>query len=615
MLRSLTLMIVVGSTLASAADCTYRLNPDLFRGAHQRSVSATYERTLQAAKLLPGAKASALASEAPPRSFIDEEIFGKLAAANVPSASLATDEEFLRRVTLDLTGRLPAPSDIRAFLADDSTTKRDAVIDRLLASPAFNDRWTIWLGDLLENASFPALFDRREEGVTAYQSYLKNFMARGSGFRDLAFELVTGSGNHFDASAGAANFPITGKTNMGPSQDTYDNMLVKSSTMFLGMSQYDCLLCHNGRGHLDQVNLWGAGKTRLEAQRMAAFFSRLNMPSRNVPTNDFYHYSYDISDKTTGTYDLNTNNGNRPNRTPVGDVKSLTPVFRETGDMPADANWRKSFANSVWRDPMFSRNFANRLWREMFGMGLAEPFDMLDPDRLDPANPPPAPWTLQATHPVLLEKLAGSFSNSDFNLRSFLRLLVQSNAYQMSSRYDGPWTLDSVPLFARHYPRRLMAEEIHDALVLATGIPGSYRIKNWTNPVTLAMQLPEPAEPRSDGNTASFLNSFLRGNRDSQPRTQNLSILQRLNIMNDAFVLNRLKIPGSPVLQTIAKMPDDAAVVDEVFLLFLARMPRDAEKQNALTYLGKAQNTADRNGLIEDLAWVCVSKAEFLFSY
>ena len=615
MLRLFALTVFGASALASAAECTYRVDPGQFRNAGSRSTNAIYQRTLQAAKALPALKAEAPTSEATPRSFIDEEIFRKLASNNVAAARLTTDEEFLRRVSLDLTGRLPAPTDIRRFLADDSAAKRDALIDRLLASSAFTDRWTIWFGDLLENASYPAQFDRREEGVGAYQNWIRNAVGKGSPVREMAYSLVTASGNHFDAATGAANFPITGKTSMGPSQDTYDNMLVKSATMLLGMAQYDCLLCHNGRGHLDQINLWGAGRTRLEAQRMASFFARLNMPSRNVPTTDFYHFSFDVSDRTSGTYDLNTNNGNRPNRVPVGDVKSLTPVFRETDAVPSDANWRAAFANLVWRDRMFSRNFANRLWREMFGMGLAEPFDMLDPDRLDPKNPPPAPWSLQATHPELLEKLADSFADNDFDLRGFLRLLVQSNAYQMSSRYDAAWTIDSVPLFARHYPRRLMAEEIHDALTLATGIPGSYRVKNVTTPVTLAMQLPEPAEPRSDGNVASFLNSFLRGNRDSQPRTHDLSILQRLNIMNDGFVLNRLKVPASPTLQTIAKISDDSAVVEEVFLLFLARMPGDAERQNALTYLGKAQNAADRNGLIEDLAWVCVSKAEFLFSY
>src|SRR5439155_14787849 len=101
-----------------------------------RSVNATYQRTLQAAGSLPSVRHSGSSAEVPasdlaPRSFIDQEIFRKLASNNLPAARLAADEEFLRRVSLDLTGRLPAPAEVRAFLAADSATKRDAVIDRL----------------------------------------------------------------------------------------------------------------------------------------------------------------------------------------------------------------------------------------------------------------------------------------------------------------------------------------------------------------------------------------------------------------------------------------------------------------------------------------------------
>ena len=118
---------------------------------------------------------------------------------------------------------------------------------------------------------------------------------------------------------------------------------------------------------------------------------------------------------------------------------------------------------------MLARNFANRLWKAMFNMGLVDPVDTLDPARLDPKNPPPEPWGLQATHPQLLEQLAASLVDSNFSLHSFIKLLVSSSAYQLSSRYDGDWKVEYVPLFARHYPRRLDGEEIHDAIAQATG--------------------------------------------------------------------------------------------------------------------------------------------------
>src|SRR5436309_2966047 len=125
---------------------------------------------------------------------------------------------------------------------------------------------------------------------------------------------------------------------------------------------------------------------------------------------------------------------------------------------------------------MFARNFANRIWKQLFNLGLVDPVDTLDPARLDPSNPPAAPWALQATHPELMERLAKEFTANYFNVRPFIRILVQSSAYQLSSRYDGDWSIEYVPLFARHYPRRMEGEEVHDAIAKATGVLGNYAV-------------------------------------------------------------------------------------------------------------------------------------------
>jgi hypothetical protein len=260
---------------------------------------------------------------------------------------------------------------------------------------------------------------------------------------------------------------------------------------------------------------------------------------------------------------------------------------------------------------MFSRNLANRIWKHFFGLGLVDPVDTLDPARLDPRNPPPAPWALQASHPVLLEQLAEEMERSWYNLRAFVRTVVESSAYQLSSRYGGEWKLDYVPLFARHYPRRLEGEEIHDAIVRATGGGAEYPVGGWTAPVAWAVQLPEPAEPRSNGRVAAFMNAFLRGNRDTQPRSQSGSILQQLALMNDPFVTNRVRLSASPVLQQAGKL-DDAGAIDLLFLSFLSRRPDAAERDKALAQLSAAPN---RNAALEDLAWALANKVEFVFSY
>jgi hypothetical protein len=269
----------------------------------------------------------------------------------------------------------------------------------------------------------------------------------------------------------------------------------------------------------------------------------------------------------------------------------------------------------VINDPLFAMNFANRLWKSMFNYGLVEPINALDPARLDPDNPPPAPWRLQASHPKLLRALAQELADRGFNLREFLRLIAESSAYQLSSRYDGEWNSSMTPLFARHYPRRLEGEEVHDAIVKATGIFQNYTVQGWDQPVQWAMQLPDPLEPRSNGGVANFMNAFLRGNRDTMQRNQSGSILQQLNLMNDNFVTSRNKVASSAVLRSIAQITNNDALIDELFLTFVGRRPSDYERGQAVTPLTKATTAAARNAAVEDMAWALMNKIEFIFSY
>lgn len=391
------------------------------------------------------------------------------------------------------------------------------------------------------------------------------------------------------------------------------------------MAHYDCVNCHNGRGHLDQISLWGSQTTRQQAEQMSAFFARTRLtgyPSPAPPpgqtSSDPYYQSTTVENITTAAgYDLNTNYGNRPNRVPYNGQKTqtLTPVYQYSGETPKNNYWRDEFARMLIQDPMFARNLANRLWKQMFNLGLVDPVDTLDPARLDPNNPPPEPWDFQATHPVLLEKLAKALHDTDFDLRAFLKLLAQSNAYQLSSRYDGDWNLTYVPLFARHYARRLEGEEIHDAISKATGVFNKYTVSGFADPFQWAMQLPEPIEPTSNGAVANFMNAFLRGNRDTTQRNQASSILQQLNLMNDNFVTSRTQVAKSPTLLAISKIADNTAAVDELFLTFLSRKPSSLEQARAIGYLQKAASAAARNTTIEDLAWACINKLDFEFSY
>ncbi len=596
---------------SEAVDCSLRANQDtvLAREAQAR------KRVYDSAAKFDGRRTSdsfgVPAAEIPRRNLVDDAIFDKLQQMGVPSAALSTDAEFIRRIYFDLTGHPPTPNQIRAFLEDSNPGKRGELIDQLLYSREFVDKWTMWLGDLMQNVAFPQNFDRQYFARNAYYEWMQLGLFNEKSLKDYAYEGISSTGNSYSTPSGGVNFALNGIVAMGPIQDRYDNLLRFTTTTFLGLSSYDCLLCHDGRRHLDQVNLWGSTRTRLEAQRMAAFFARTDMiKPRVASTADFLYNSYDVTDRTTGNYDLNTNFGNRPDRVPIGASRFLTPEYRD-GSAP-EGNWRSSFASLVVNDPLFAVNMANRIWKEFFGLALIDPMDSIDPARLDPANPPEAPWTLQATHPGLLLGLAEQMREGNFNLREFIRILVNSSAYQLSSRYSAEWKISYVPLFARHYPRRLEGEELHDSIVLATGVRTNYTIRGL-NDTVWAMQMPEPVEPRSNGSTLNFLVPFFRGNRDSQFRIQDGSIQQQLNLMNDPFVLNKVKVANSANMRAVAAITDDAKAVEELFLLYLNRMPDERERAVSLAFLGKAGS--QRSTYLEDLAWALINKTDFLYNY
>ena len=601
-----------GQDTPSGENCTFRNDPDEYLLRESRGRFGLFAQTgkLASSRFAGAGSERAMApKDIPRRNFIDVEIFDRLAKEGVASARPTTDEEFVRRIYLDLTGRLPGAADVRNFVADEAADKRASLVDRLLFSPAFAERWTMWLGDLLGVTQQTSNVSLQMQGRNAMHDWLRVAVANEKSLKDIAYAAVTGTGNGFQT--GAANFIVMGRQSMGPSQDWYDLMLYQTAEKFLGVSHYDCVLCHDGRGHLDDLSVWGRRATRVEAQRMAAFFSRVSLTQPYTDRGNPLAGSWEVNDMPRGNYALGTNYGNRPNRTVVGTLRSIDAEYRD-GTKPASANWRVDFAENMVRDPLMGVNFANRIWKQMFNYGLVEPVNSIDPARLDPDNPPAAPWQLQASHPKLLQLLAKDLVTRDFNLREFVRLIAESSAYQLSTRYDGDWNVSQVPLFARHYPRRLEGEEIHDAIAKSTGVTTNYVPAGWGEPVQWAVQFPDPSEPRANGTTLNFLAPFLRGNRDTITRNQAGSILQQLTLMNNPFVTTKVKVNASPTLKTVAAIPGNDGAVEELYLTFLARRPNEYEKSTAIAHFSKAPN---RNAALEDLAWALVNKAEFLFSY
>jgi hypothetical protein len=472
------------------------------------------------------------------------------------------------------------------------------------------------------------------EGRNAFYRYLHDSLAANKPYNQMVTEIIAAQGtNSFDQTNGQVNYYPLGIVGGGPVQDIFDNQTANVADQFLGLAHVNCLLCHNGAGHLTTLSLWGGQTTRVQAWGLSAFVAHTWTHSiattENPTTNATYNY-YSL-DKYTTDYALNTTTGNRPPRQPIGVLKTITPSYLFGGQTPANGeDYRTALARLVTGDPQFARAVVNFMWAEFFGMGIVDPPDQFDPLRLDPNNPPPAPWTLQPSNAKLLNALAQEFTQSGYNVQALMRLIANSDTYQLASDYNGTWNPAWETYFARKFVRRLWSEEIHDSMATAIDTLPSYTVPGFTNDSTVydvvspgfgkigyAMQAPDVVSMPDGGAVSTFLDNFLRGNRDDQPRKSEGSILQALGLMNDNFVESRIHATGSGAtasfLMNLLSL-SNAQLVDTLYLDVLSRYPTTTEQNLALQELANGGATARKTNA-GDLLWTLFNKVDFVFNY
>ena len=383
------------------------------------------------------------------KNFIDDEIFGKMMKDGIVWTVPAGDSEFLRRVTLDLTGQIPTAQKVKDFLADTRSDKRDRLIDELLASEEFVDRWTLWFGDLVQNVRFSANINMGPLGRNAYAAFIRDSIRSGKPHDQLVRDLLTASGAQ--NTVGPANYWVRQIQTNGPIQDTWDNLSADSGEKFLGLPLV-CISCHNGVGHLEQVNTSLVRKTREDFWKNAAFFAKdMHRPLRTADNQVEWSIEANAG-RGPAEYLLNTSNGNKVPRQPLPNgTTTVMPAFILTGEQPAAGESRRqAYARILTAHSQFARAQVNYIWKEIFGLGIVEPADSFDLLRQDPATLLPG-FTAQPTHPQLITRLAEHFSGAGFSLRTLLKTIVTSNAYQLSSAYTpGPWNEVWTTYYARH---------------------------------------------------------------------------------------------------------------------------------------------------------------------
>jgi hypothetical protein len=584
----------------------------LFQGPRTLEAGANTERLASGLPMPVGS-----VQRVPRRNFIDNHIFGKMERDGVPHAPQASDLEFFRRVTLDLTGRIPTPSEVLNFMGDASPDKRARLIDRLIGSPAFVDKWSYFYMDLLRANG------KMGRGVQLFHYMLKESLASDRPYDDFVRSLIAGSAKS-NLVVASVNPIVREHVEGKPGQvengddlrkvhqiDTHDELTILYGKVFLGIN-LSCISCHDGAHHLEKVNVYLSQRKRSDFFQQAAFLGNTRYIP-HVERSEALMGHFIVDDLGRG-YDTKSPSMLRIERS----GGPSQPKFMLTDELPRRAaEPREELARLLTSHPQFARATVNLYWSKLMGVGIVEPADEFDLARQDPKHIPTG-WELQPSHPELLDALAADFRKSGYSLHSLFRVICNSSAYQLSARFPGQWSERYTRYYARKYARMLTAEELHDSIALATDRPGNFGggrrkpVLNDEEPagpaVSMAMQM---AVPRSSGELKSFMQAFGQSNRGAPARPPQASPLQPIMLMRSPVVNDRvLAAKDSRVQRLLASSESNAKVVEELFLATLSRQPTPEEKTVAVSFLDKNRVEGAQN-----VQWALLNLVEFLYNF
>jgi hypothetical protein len=497
-----------------------------------------------------------VAASPPPESAavtarLDALIVAEWQKHNVQPEALADDAVYLRRVWLDLGGRVPPATQARAFLDDRSPEKRTRLVEALLASDDFADHWgRVWAETLTGKRPIrQETYDGR-----VLHAYLRDGLKANKSYGALVSELISGSG--LSDTSGPANF-------LARYEAKPANLAGAVARQFLGVS-LQCAQCHDHPfASWKQDDFWG----------VAAFFARVRLL-----TND----GGDEQEQLTAI--LEARRGELlipdPKAAPDGEgkrpKKTILPRFPvENGPAPV-GNRRPALAAWITgsKNPWFARHAVNQVWTQLLGSGLVSTLDR----EVDTAD----------VRGQVLDLLADDFRASGYDLKRLVRIVVTSRVYQLGSGAAKPAEVEQrLHQLARFPVRPLSADQLFQAVVQATG----YRGEETDRPDA---QDTEDEEPAEGDKPVEFL-----GERA-------LSLQRTLALLNSAYVHRAVQV-GAKLAQTANGPQATAANVEWLFLATLARRP-NTEEAKAMLQLAKAGKT--RPGL-EDVLWVLLNSAEF----
>ena len=523
--------------------------------AGETAVVGRFERTFAATGITVLENVAKFTPAPVPTNLIDKPVVEKLNRLKINPSPICTDEEYLRRVYLDMIGVQPKPDEVKAFVAETNPKKRAAVVEKLFERPEFIDQWSLKWGDLLQNSrntvSSPAVFQFRE--------FIRSAVAANMPLDEFARKILTARGSISDDPA-SVYFAISKDTN-----DTVERV----TQVFCGIR----MLC--ARCHTHPLENWTQG----DYYGIASFFTQVT--SRQDARYPAAPNTKLIGINVAAGFATNPRSG-----------QAQVPRFLGGVEPRLDAGIDRREAYAKWltdpKNPFFARGIVNRYWSYFFHRGIIDPVD-----DIRSTNPP--------INPALLDALTADFVNAKFNPRHLIRQIVTSETYQRSSTPNAGNAKDEQN-FSHAIPRRVPAEALLDSLVQATAVaeplPNGFR----------ATQLPD-AEAENP-----FLKLFGKPQRMDScecERDNGSNMLQALHFINGKSILGRVRNPGArPALLMAQKLTDDQ-LVTEVYLWSLARRQNAKEAEVGREFF-KLYGEKERANAAQDLMWALLNSRDFL---
>ncbi len=507
------------------------------------------------------------------------------------TAPLTTDEQFIRRIYLDLTGKLPSPREVNGFIANKDSQKRRELIDRLLASDDFNQHWARYWREVVASR---ATEQRIRVHDRQFEQWLHDQIKSNANWAAIARDMITAKGMLTFEFAGprggaskeqvenfnpAAYFLLTSRGG-----EAVNERAAETSRVFLGI-QIQCAQCHD-----HPSDIW----KQQQFHEFAAFFARtrdrlvrVDNPSSTNPNPMFR--GQELISLPRGEHQM-TDTKDPSKRTTLS-PKFLTGQSLRSG--MSDQERRNKLADFITSKDnyWFAAAFVNRLWGELMGQAFYQPVDNLGPLQ-------------EAIYPGVLLHLAAHFVATDYDIRDLYRVLLNTETYQRQIRIGD--VADQHLQFAGAYPARLRADALWDSLESVLG-----SLNNLPMLRNRPGAAPPPPANRA-GRRFTFEGLFLQTfGFDPSARVDSVegTIPQALMLMNNPLIQNKIRAQGDNTLSKILRENQrDEEAIRALYLKTLARKPTNREARIALDYVKTQSN---RNEAYEDLMWALLNSAEF----